>query len=187
MYRCPIHCESRRARYEFTVTRCAPLPGSAFRYSGSVATSVLPSPVAISAILPKWSWMPPMSWTSYGTMFHSSSRPVTLTVVPTRRRARLAHRRERLGQDLVEHFGDRAPQLALDAAACRRRRSARCRSARARPHPPPCASAPCSSATRVSSAPVRSRRMPRNFSVWPRSSSSRDALQAAPRARESHR
>ena len=40
-----------------------------------------------------------------------------MTVVPTSRRARLAHRRERLGENLVEHFGDRVAQLALDAAA----------------------------------------------------------------------
>src|SRR5882724_8885006 len=38
-----------------------PRPVSAFRYAGSVATSVLPSPVAISAILPAWSTMPPIS------------------------------------------------------------------------------------------------------------------------------
>src|SRR5882724_10909185 len=41
-----------------------PRPVSAFRYAGSVATSVLPSPVAISAIVPSWSTMPPISWTS---------------------------------------------------------------------------------------------------------------------------
>src|SRR5882724_3912162 len=41
-----------------------PRPVRAFRYAGSVATSVLPSPVAISAIVPAWSTMPPMSWTS---------------------------------------------------------------------------------------------------------------------------
>src|SRR5512139_3882642 len=43
---------------------CTPLPGSAFRYAGSVATSVLPSPVRISEILPSLSTMPPTSWTS---------------------------------------------------------------------------------------------------------------------------
>src|SRR6266849_1781851 len=41
-----------------------PRPVRAFRYAGSVATSVLPSPVAISAIVPSWSTIPPMSWTS---------------------------------------------------------------------------------------------------------------------------
>src|SRR3989441_1032228 len=41
-----------------------PLPVSALRYAGSVATSVLPSPVAISAILPSCNTMPPMSCTS---------------------------------------------------------------------------------------------------------------------------
>src|SRR5712691_5762742 len=40
---------------------CVPSPGSAFRYAGSVATSVFPSPVAISAIFPSWSTMPPIS------------------------------------------------------------------------------------------------------------------------------
>src|SRR5919204_1418607 len=43
---------------------CTPLPVSALRYAGSVATRVLPSPVAISAIVPLCSTMPPMSWTS---------------------------------------------------------------------------------------------------------------------------
>ena len=37
---------------------------SAFRYTGSVETRVLPSPVFISAIHPKCSAMPPISWTS---------------------------------------------------------------------------------------------------------------------------
>src|SRR5881628_688195 len=41
-----------------------PRPVRPFRYAGSVATSVLPSPVAISAIVPSWSTMPPISWTS---------------------------------------------------------------------------------------------------------------------------
>src|SRR5437867_4090237 len=41
-----------------------PRPVSAFRYAGSVATSVLPSPVAISAMVPSWSTMPPINWTS---------------------------------------------------------------------------------------------------------------------------
>src|SRR5439155_1137483 len=43
---------------------CTPRPVRPLRYAGSVATSVLPSPVAISAILPSWSTMPPISWTS---------------------------------------------------------------------------------------------------------------------------
>src|SRR5512139_458081 len=41
-----------------------PRPVSALRYAASVATSVLPSPVRISAILPLWSAMPPISCTS---------------------------------------------------------------------------------------------------------------------------
>src|SRR6266446_6006896 len=43
---------------------CTPLPERALRYAGSVATSVLPSPVAISAILPSCRTIPPMSCTS---------------------------------------------------------------------------------------------------------------------------
>ena len=66
-----------------------PLPGSALRYAGSVATRVLPSPVAISAILPWWSTMPPISWTSKWRM-------------PTVRRAASRHHREGLRQQLVE-------------------------------------------------------------------------------------
>src|SRR5439155_926570 len=45
-----------------------PRPVSPLRYAGSVATSVLPSPVAISAILPSWRTIPPISWTSKGRM-----------------------------------------------------------------------------------------------------------------------
>src|SRR5881396_1485456 len=45
-----------------------PRPVRPLRYAGSVATSVLPSPVAISAILPSWRTMPPISWTSKGRM-----------------------------------------------------------------------------------------------------------------------
>src|SRR3989454_4771369 len=45
-----------------------PRPVRPSRYAGSVATSVLPSPVAISAILPSWRTMPPISWTSKGRM-----------------------------------------------------------------------------------------------------------------------
>src|SRR3989442_2412802 len=43
---------------------CTPRPVRPLRYAGKVATSVLPSPVAISAIFPSWSTMPPISWTS---------------------------------------------------------------------------------------------------------------------------
>src|SRR3989441_23868 len=43
-----------------------PRPVRPLRYAGSVATSVLPSPVAISAILPSWRTMPPISWTAKG-------------------------------------------------------------------------------------------------------------------------
>ena len=48
----PICSASRLAKYSFTVTICTPFPVNAFRYAGSVATKVLPSPVAISAIRP---------------------------------------------------------------------------------------------------------------------------------------
>src|SRR5947208_1953818 len=45
-----------------------PRPVRPLRYAGSVATSVLPSPVAISASLPSWRTMPPISWTLKGRM-----------------------------------------------------------------------------------------------------------------------
>jgi hypothetical protein len=45
------------------------LPDSALRYTGSVAVSVLPSPVRISAILPSCSAMPPISCTSKWRIF----------------------------------------------------------------------------------------------------------------------
>ena len=51
-----------------------------------VATSVLPSPVAISAILPWCRTMPPMICTSNGTMSHGIGRPQTSIVVPHSRR-----------------------------------------------------------------------------------------------------
>ena len=41
--------------------RCTLLPVSAFRYAGKVATSVFPSPVRISAILPSCRAIPPTS------------------------------------------------------------------------------------------------------------------------------
>src|SRR5215207_4428374 len=47
-----------------TVTRWTPLPASALSATASVAVSVLPSPVFISAIEPAWSTMPPIIWTS---------------------------------------------------------------------------------------------------------------------------
>ncbi len=56
-----IQSESRCARYSLTVTTCTPSPDSAFKYAGSVAIKVLPSPVRISAILPECSARPPMS------------------------------------------------------------------------------------------------------------------------------
>ena len=69
-----------------TVTRWAPRPARAFRYNGMVATRVFPSPVAISAILPWWSTMAPISCTSYGTMSQFILLPVTTISVPRRRR-----------------------------------------------------------------------------------------------------
>ena len=71
-----------------TVTTWTPLPSSAFRYAGSVATSVLPSPVRISAILPWCRTMPPIDL--HVVVAHAD-----------RAAAGLAHGRERLGQDLV--------------------------------------------------------------------------------------
>ena len=49
-----------------TVTTWTPRPVSALRYAGSTATSVLPSPVRISATWPPCKTAPPMSWTSKG-------------------------------------------------------------------------------------------------------------------------
>src|SRR5256886_4482801 len=45
-----------------------PRPVRPLRYAGSVATSVLPSPVAISAVWPSWRPMLPISWRSKGRM-----------------------------------------------------------------------------------------------------------------------
>src|SRR5438093_6606368 len=55
-----------------------PLPVSPLSTEGRVATSVFPSPVAISAIFPAWSTMPPMSWTSKWRMA-SRRRPASRT------------------------------------------------------------------------------------------------------------
>ncbi|MDT4865003.1 hypothetical protein FQZ97_997820 [compost metagenome] len=57
------------------MTTCTPLPDSAFRYTGSVAVSVLPSPVRISEILPLCSAMPPSSWTSKWRIFMTRLEP----------------------------------------------------------------------------------------------------------------
>ena len=67
-----------------------------------VATSVLPSPVAISAILPSCSAMPPTICTSYGTMFQVISRPTTCQLRPHRPPAGVLDDREGLGQQIVE-------------------------------------------------------------------------------------
>ena len=61
---------------------CTPRPVSPLSTAGSVATSVLPSPVAISAIVPSWSTMPPMSWTSKCRM-PSRRRPISRTMAKT--------------------------------------------------------------------------------------------------------
>ena len=63
-----------------------------------VATSVLPSPVFISAILPWWSTMPPISWTSKGRM-------------PEGAHGGLARHGERLVEQLVQ--GGRAGLLQV--------------------------------------------------------------------------
>ena len=63
-YTGPIHSESRCAKYSFTVTTWTPSPVSAFKYAGSVAINVLPSPVRISEILPAFNARPPISCTS---------------------------------------------------------------------------------------------------------------------------
>ena len=65
-----------------------------------MATSVLPSPVFISAILPLCSTMPPISCTSKCRMFST-------------RRPGLAHDGKRLDQQVVERLavGDALPEL----------------------------------------------------------------------------
>ncbi len=57
---------------------CTPRPVSAFSTAGSVATSVLPSPVFISAILPSFRTMPPINCTSKWRM-PSFRRPASRT------------------------------------------------------------------------------------------------------------
>ncbi|MNV75208.1 hypothetical protein D3C71_1684850 [compost metagenome] len=47
-----------------TVTTCTPLPSKAFKYTGNVPTSVLPSPVFISEIRPSCRAIPPINCTS---------------------------------------------------------------------------------------------------------------------------
>ena len=104
----PIQSASRWARYSFTVTTCTPSPVRAFRYAGSVATSVLPSPVRISAILPWCRVMPPMSCTSKWRIF--SDAP-----------AGLADDREGFGKHGVE--GLAALQAVFESAVLARRAS----------------------------------------------------------------
>ena len=62
-----------------TVTTCRPLPGSEFSTTASVAVSVLPSPVRISAIAPECRTIPPMSCTSKWRM-PISRLPVSRTI-----------------------------------------------------------------------------------------------------------
>ena len=75
-------------------------PSSEFRYSGIVATNVFPSPVFISAMSPSWRTMPPIIWTSKRR-------------TPIGALERLAHRRERLEEDVLERLavGDALPEL----------------------------------------------------------------------------
>ena len=74
-----------------TVTTWTPLPASALSATASVAVSVLPSPVFISAIAPPCSTMPPIIWTSKWR-------------IPIVRRDDLADDREGLGQQVVERL-----------------------------------------------------------------------------------
>ena len=48
-----------------------------------MAASVLPSPVAISAMLPSCKAIAPAIWTSYGTISHVTGIPTTSHVFPT--------------------------------------------------------------------------------------------------------
>ena len=80
---------------------CTPLPVTAFRYTGSVATSVFPSPVRISAMRPWCKVMPPIIWTSKcrmpsvrfdtsRTAANASGRRSSRVSLPSRRSRNLA-------------------------------------------------------------------------------------------------
>ncbi len=76
--------------------------GERVEINRQVATSVLPSPVAISVILPRCWAMPPMSCTSNGTMSHFCGRPRTVISWPQQPAAGVFHDGERLRQNLIE-------------------------------------------------------------------------------------
>ena len=69
---------------------------SAFRTTGSVAVSVLPSPVFISAMEPSWRTMPPISWTSKWRW-------------PEGALAGLARERKRLVEEVLERLAVQVP------------------------------------------------------------------------------
>src|SRR5207244_1702915 len=96
--RWPIHCESRRARQLLTVTRWAPRPASAFRYSGSVATTALPSPVAVAAIRPRCSPTQPLL--GVGAVVLGAPQPVDLRRERTRALRDTGAERGRLGPEV---------------------------------------------------------------------------------------
>ena len=99
------------------------MPGSALRYSGSVATSVLPSPVAISAMRPavQLDAADELHIVGHHVPFHRRARSPS-TVVPDEPAAGLAHGGERLGQQIVEHVASRLAQFLstppLPSAPC---------------------------------------------------------------------
>src|SRR5215510_2976127 len=90
---------------------CTPLPVRALRYAGSVATSVLPSPVAISAIFPAWSTMPPISCTS-------KCRMATVRRAASRHTANASGRTSSIGSPSSSRFLN-SSDLARRAASSR--------------------------------------------------------------------
>ena len=130
-----------------------------------VATRVFPSPVAISAAFPWCSAIPPMSCTSYGIMSHVARVPVNVISCPIRRRVASFTVANASGSS----SSSTSPVVAF-------RRSSVSLISRFRRSRSPASSVfrfvSRSVASSSSSACVRSRMMPRNFSVCAFSSSS---------------
>ena len=83
------------------MTTCTPLPSSALRYAGSVATSVLPSPVTISAMLPL-------------VQDHAADHLHVVMPHAEEPPAAFAADGERLDQDVVERFAGLQALAELD-------------------------------------------------------------------------
>src|SRR5262245_47488604 len=88
-----------------------PRPVRPLTYAGSVATSVLPSPVAISAIFPAWSTMPPISCTS-------KCRMATVRRAASRHTANASGRTSSIGSPSSSRFLN-SSDLARRAASSR--------------------------------------------------------------------